>query len=68
MVPTETRFGSVDDVFSCFSSPACSWRTISVASKGLKFVLWCFCDLFVYQNLRSALILSSALNSSSMTL
>ena len=33
LVPMETRFGSLDDVFSCFASPACSWQAIHVTSK-----------------------------------
>ena len=37
--PTETRFSSLDDVFSCFASPACSWRTICVTSKWV----WHYC-------------------------
>lgn len=33
LAPMETRFGSLDDVFSSFSSPACSWQAIRVTSK-----------------------------------
>ena len=50
LTPLETRFSSLDDVFSSFASPSCSWRTISVTSKwvlffnncGMRYLIVCY--------------------------
>lgn len=48
LVPTETRFDTMDNVFSCFSLPACSWRPLSFTgeSRWLSLSLLA-CDMFL---------------------
>ena len=55
LVPTETRFGELDQVFSSFSSPACSWRLVSFVGESRQTArcIHTLCDAFPLKLLES---------------